>query len=350
MASIERVKRRVVRQAVVDNVDTIEGRLPHPRRDRGLQSLLTLARILFLVGLPATLVASSYVLSSVAEDWSQARWAAPGPGSLQTPVPTFASREMLPPAEGAVSFSTPRPIDPAVLPLAVRKIVLDPGHGGSSLGTVTPVGLVEKEVTLDIALRLRRLLKNAAYQVVLTREGDENLSLKERAEIANAARGDIFLSIHVNWIENQRVRGVETYYLGPTDDPYLTELAAQENQDSGYSLADLRGILERVYADVRQGESKELAKSAQQALHESMRRVNETVENRGVKTAPFGVLMRTEMPAILAEVSCMSNETEARLLMRPSYRQFLAEALFAGIHSYSQGLMSRMNRRSQIGG
>ncbi|MEE8137478.1 MAG: N-acetylmuramoyl-L-alanine amidase [Thermoanaerobaculia bacterium] len=344
MASIRRIKRRVVRQAVAENEDTLRGRLPRPREGRRLRAMFTLARLLFFVGLPAALFASSYVLSSVAEDWRETRRAAVSAGSRLPPAPLFSSREMRPPAEAELIFSAPEPIDPAVLPLEIHKIVLDPGHGGSSQGTVAPVGLVEKEITLDVALRLRRLLESASYEVVMTREDDETLPLSERAEIANEARGDIFLSIHVNWIENRRVRGVETYYLGPTDDPYLTALAAQENQDSGYSLADFRSILERVYADVRQGESRELARAVQQALYESQRKVNGSVENRGVKRAPFGVLTRTEMPAILTEVSCLSNDSEARLLMRPSYRQFIAEALFTGIQSYSRSLMSQTNQ------
>jgi N-acetylmuramoyl-L-alanine amidase len=346
MASKKRIKRRIVRQAVEDNVDAMQGRLPRSRRIRRLRRVFTTARIFFLIGLPAALFASSYVLSGVAEDWKESRQASAGRPSSPGPTPIFSSREMRPPAEADLVFSQPQPIDPAVLPLAVRTIVLDPGHGGASRGTEAPGGLVEKEVTLDIALRLGRLLTSASYDVVMTRQDDSALSLKERAEIANAASGDIFLSIHVNWIDNREIRGVETYYLGPTDDPYVTKLAAQENQDSGYSLADFRGILERVYADVRQGESRELAQSVQQSLHGMLRKVNENVENRGVKSAPFGVLTRTEMPAILAEVSCLSNEFEARLLMRPTYRQYIAEALFAGVQSYSQGLMNQM---SQIG-
>ncbi len=344
---MKRIKRRVVRQAVEENLDTMLGRPPRPRQGRRLRTLLSLARVSFLVGLPAALFASSYVLSGVAEEWTESRQSVAEASPRQPIAQLFASQDLVPPAESEMIFSTPEPLDPAVLPLSLRKIVLDPGHGGSSQGTVAPTGLIEKEIVLDIAVRLRRLLEGAAYEVVMTREGDEFLDLKKRAEIGNQAKGDIFLSIHVNWIENRGVRGVETYYLGPTDDPYLTALAAKENQDSGYSLADFRSILERVYADVRQGESRELARSVQAALYDSLRKVNETAKNRGVKTAPFGVLTRTEMPAILAEVSCLSNETEAHLLMRPSYRQFLAEALFAGIQSYSRGLM---RQTGQIGG
>jgi N-acetylmuramoyl-L-alanine amidase len=151
------------------------------------------------------------------------------------------------------------------------------------------------------------------------------------------------VSIHLNWIDTREVRGVETYYLGPTNDPYLTQLAANENMDSGYSMADFRNMLDRVYAGVRQAESRRLASTVQQSLYNSLRRVNPQLQDRGVKKAPFIVLVGTEMPAILAEVSCLSNEKEARLLMTPEYRQFIAEALFEGIDSYAQQVRGSEN-------
>ncbi|MFQ5349863.1 MAG: N-acetylmuramoyl-L-alanine amidase, partial [Thermoanaerobaculia bacterium] len=208
------------------------------------------------------------------------------------------------------------------------------------------LGLVEKEVTLDIAERLRGLLEAASYEVVMTREEDVGVSLEQRAEHANRESGDIFVSIHVNWFENRRARGVETYYLGPTDDPYLSELAAMENRESGLPLGDFRDMLERVYADVRQEESRRLASAVQRSLHRSLSSINPAIKDRGVKTAPFGVLVRTEMPAILAEVSCLSNEAEARRLVQPAYREYIAEAIFDGLRRYARGLNASDNQRS----
>ncbi len=338
MGNLHRIKKRMVRDAIAENILTLRNRRPDRRRDRGRRVALTVARVGFLLGLPAALFGSSYLLSNVADGWvARADLASASRLVRGLAASRLASREERP-LDPSLTFAAPKPIDSSVLPLALHKVVLDPGHGGPNRGTAAPQGVPEKELTLDIAVRLRRLLERDGFQVVMTREDDQALSLKERAEIANEARGDIFLSIHVNWISNRRVRGVETYYLGPTDDPYLTELAAQENRDSGYSLADFRDLLERVYADVRQEESRELAEAVQRGLHDSLRKINRGVENRGVKTAPFGVLTRTEMPAILAEVSCLSNDLEASLLVRPSYRQFLAEALFRGVQSYAQGL------------
>src|SRR4029077_4141136 len=140
----------------------------------------------------------------------------------------------------------PQPVDAAVFPLAVHKIVIDAGHGGASTGTRTPQGMLEKELTLDIADRLRRLLaEQQSFQVIMTRDRDRDVSLRQRGALANQAGADIFVSIHLNWIANRRSRGVETYYMGPTDDPYLTRLAAAENRESGYSLADMRRLLDR---------------------------------------------------------------------------------------------------------
>jgi N-acetylmuramoyl-L-alanine amidase len=161
------------------------------------------------------------------------------------------------------------------------------------------------------------------------------VALEKRGELAYMGGADIFVSIHVNWIENRRARGVETYFLGPTEDPYLTRLAADENRESGYSLADMRKLLDRIYADVRQEKSRKLAETMQASLFSSLRKVNPQLDNRGIKAAPFIVLLASEMPAVLAEVSCLSNDQEARMLAKPLYRQYIAEALAAGVRSYA---------------
>jgi N-acetylmuramoyl-L-alanine amidase len=280
----------------------------------------------------AALAGSTRLLSTLS--------AAVRPGSL--PAPPLSAPAPAP-SMGAIlagsanpSLPPATPIDSAVLPLAVRKIALDAGHGGDSHGTTTPLGLLEKDVTLDIARRLRSLLEERhAFEVVMTRRDDSAVSLADRAAIANRMGADVFVSVHVNWIENRAARGVETYYLGPTDDPFLSRLAAAENRDSGYSMADMRQLLDRIYAGVRQDKSRQLAEMVQGALFRSLGRVNSKIEDRGVKSAPFIVLLSTQMPAILAEVSCLSNAEEARLLSRPLYRQYIAEALASGLRAYA---------------
>jgi N-acetylmuramoyl-L-alanine amidase len=249
---------------------------------------------------------------------------------------TFPALEDIRSAEP--TFLAPAPIDLAVLPLEIRKIVVDPGHGGKDTGTSTPGGLAEKEVTLDIGLRLRYLLEQAAFEVVMTRDKDEAVPLRQRTALANAQGADLFVSIHLNWIDGGQVRGMETYYLGSTEDPGLLQLAARENRDSGYALADFRKLLDHIYLSVRRDESRRLAESVQRTLVTSLRQKHPTLVNRGVKTAPFAVLIGTEMPAILAEVACLSHPEEARLLATPQYRQDIAQALWQGIRAYAQAL------------
>jgi N-acetylmuramoyl-L-alanine amidase len=228
------------------------------------------------------------------------------------------------------------PIDVASLNLSVRRVILDAGHGGSDPGTVSGE-LLEKNITLDINSRLERMLRQAGFDVEVTRREDRTVPLRARAEIANDSSGDVFVSIHVNSIRGSHaIRGIETYYLGPTDDPVLNELAASENRGSGYTLADYRRLLEGIYADVRQDESRALAESIQKSLHGDLVSVNPYLEDWGVRKAPFVVLVATEMPAILAEVACLSNKEEAKLLATDEYRQRIADALFKGIVAYAQ--------------
>ncbi|HZF10928.1 MAG TPA: N-acetylmuramoyl-L-alanine amidase [Thermoanaerobaculia bacterium] len=325
----DRLKRRLLSELVRENVDLIEGgpvrqlhRLRHQARAR------LVARFCALALLPLGLLGSSRLLSTLAAERSAAPIASARVRTARVSPP--ARPEITP-----LRLPEARSVDAALFPLAVRKVMLDPGHGGASVGTGTPQGLIEKNLTLDIALRLRQILTARSFTVLLTREEDRPIDLVDRAALANRAETDIFVSIHLNWIGDRKARGVETYFLGPTDDPYLTQLAAAENRDSGYAMADLRRILDGIYAGVREDNSRRLALSVQAALFRSLHKVTPELSDRGVKAAPFIVLLSTEMPAILAEVSCLSNEEEARQLARPEYRQHIAEALADGIGAYA---------------
>ena len=214
-------------------------------------------------------------------------------------------------------------------------MILDAGHGGENLGTASASGLLEKTVTLDLAERARRLLVEQGFEVVLTRAGDDTLSVKQRATTANQKRGDIFVSIHLNSFEPASARGIETFYLGPSEHPEHDAVAATENQNSGYSLADMRRLLDGIYVDARRDESKRLAQSVQDAVMGRMRQIDPAMDDRGVKTAPFVVLVATDMPAILAEVSCLSDPGEAERLGTAAHRQTIAEALVGGIQAFS---------------
>jgi N-acetylmuramoyl-L-alanine amidase len=340
MSNVNRLKRQMLRDLVRENVDLIEGQ--PPRRERRGTGLRLTARVFAVVLLPVALLGSSRLISSFERP-------ALSPGGGRTavkPVPSVRRAVTTQAAEAASRFAAPtEPVDAAVFPLAVRKVAIDAGHGGKSVGThTTPLGLVEKDITLDVAARLRKLLEADHFQVLMTRDHDEAVPLEKRGELANKGSADIFVSIHVNWIENRKARGVETYFLGATEDPALTRLAADENRDSGYSMTDMRKLLDRIYQDVRHEKSRKLAETVQASLYRSLRKSNPGLEDRGVKAAPFIVLLSTEMPAILAEVSCLSNQQEAELLAKPLYRQYIAEALAAGVRSYADTVEERPDR------
>jgi N-acetylmuramoyl-L-alanine amidase len=316
------LKRRLLAGAIADNVRAIENR-PAGKLYRSKPFPWLLFAALVAVSLAAALVT---VPKLAIGPFGEAR-----PGSV---VATVHSDET--PGTRAGSAGAPVRVDGRVFPVRVERIVLDPGHGGGDEGSKPPGGIAEKEITLDIARRLRERLARAGFETTLTRETDERVVLRERARLANERRADLFVSIHVNWLEDGRDnRGIETYFLGPSDDPFVSRLASAENLESGYSLADVKRLLESVYSDFRQDQSRALAASVQRRLVRSVRELSPAVADRGVRSAPFLVLVTTEMPAILAEVSSLSNEEEARRLADAAYRDRLAQALFEGIQAYS---------------
>jgi N-acetylmuramoyl-L-alanine amidase len=321
---IHRVKRQLLRQAVAENLDTIRGLPPRAVRPlrRGARVWLHRAPLL-LVSL--ALVGSTFLTHGGAP-------AAPPPMPRPRPV-VVTQRPVL---QAAITSDPLVAMSTSVFPLSVHRVVIDAGHGGNDPGASAASKLTEKAVTLDVANRLRDLLRKSGFDVVVTRRDDRLVALRDRATIANTSNGDIFVSIHVNSLATGREsHGIETYYLGPTNDPTLTRLAADENRTSGYSVADLRKLLDGVYADVRRDESHRLAAAIQQQLFTGLRSVDPGLKDWGVKRAPFIVLVATGMPAILAEVGCLSNDREAAMLGRPEYRQQIAQALFHGIHAYA---------------
>ncbi|MCZ6725931.1 MAG: N-acetylmuramoyl-L-alanine amidase [Acidobacteria bacterium] len=333
------MRRRLLKQAVEDNYATIFGSPAPAVRHRKIWRRLS--RLGAWTGALAVLSAATFVLAT---------------RGLSRPTVAVAERPVLAVPPPPVRPSTARavvgppsfdldsasPMDRSVLPFSVRRIVIDAGHGGEHRGTASSRGVEEKMITLDMAERLAELLAANGFEPLLTRTGDETLSLVERGSLANEQEGDVFVSIHVNWFAEADVRAVETFYLGPTQDAELQRLAARENLDSGIPLGEFRQALERVYADVRREESRQLARAVHHELIKSLQTVNPGVEDRGVKSAPFGVLIRTRMPAILTEVGCLSNDQEARLLESADYRQFLAQAIFEGIRSYALELNPKL--------
>jgi N-acetylmuramoyl-L-alanine amidase len=321
---IDRVKRQLLREAVADNLDTIRGLPP--------RSLRTSRRIGHIFLRRAPLVIIPLMLASFAFLSNTGITSTRKPVTVAPPSPVRHIEASVTPM---LMTDTLEPVSASAFPLSVRRVVLDAGHGGTDPGASSISNVSEKEITLDIEKRLGTLLRQNGFEVISTRENDRLIPLRERARLANGSHSDIFVSIHVNSIPHPDNHGVETYYLGPTNDPTLTKLAATENLTSGYALADLRKLLDGVYADVRRDESQRLATAVQLQLFSGLRGVDPGLENWGVKRAPFIVLVATEMPAILAEVGCLSNEREAEMLRSGAYRQQIAQALFHGIHAYA---------------
>jgi N-acetylmuramoyl-L-alanine amidase len=328
-ADLDATKLRLVREVIQDN---IRGGLPGGRKVEAAPRF-----ILPMLMTTAFMIASLVYLSvpSAVDPRVGVAAASPSRASAAEPSVGSAGAGM---REGDVLSAAPRRLSRSVLPLSVRKIVLDAGHGGAQAGAISDSGVSEKEITLDIAFRLRRLLEDAQFEVLMTREADATLSLERRVAFANDSRADLFVSIHVNWIPRPQIRPLETYFAGPTDDPAALRLASVENRDAGYSLAAYRQLLEKVYIDARRDESHALARSLNAALYRSLSEANPELENRGVKTAPFAVLVGTQMPAVLVEVSCLSNEADVRLLTMADYRDRIAMALLRGIRAYASDL------------
>ena len=228
------------------------------------------------------------------------------------------------------------------LGLKISRIAIDPGHGGSDTGAMGPHGLMEKNLCLDVALRLGRLIQQdiPGAEVIYTRTTDKFVSLEDRTAIANRAHADLFISIHANSSDSPSARGVETYYLSLLASPDSMRLAARENALAQSSLHDLPELVQMIARNAKIAESKVLAHDIQSALATRLELVSRGETNRGVKRAPFVVLTGANMPAVLSEISFISNASDESLLLESSQRQRVAESLYRGIAAYLDGLNS----------
>ena len=225
------------------------------------------------------------------------------------------------------------------LGLKIGKIVIDPGHGGHDTGTIGPHGLEEKDLVLDVALRLGNLLQQRlGADVVYTRHDDTFVPLETRTAIANQARADLFISVHANSSHNPEARGVETYYLNFTTSRDALEVAARENAVSDQSVYQLQQLVKTIALQEKIEESREFAADVQHALYSGLAPQSPGLQNRGVKKAPFVVLIGAKMPSILAEISFVSNPRDERKLRSPAYRERIAQALYRGVAQYVSGL------------
>ncbi|HET9101582.1 MAG TPA: N-acetylmuramoyl-L-alanine amidase [Acidobacteriaceae bacterium] len=243
------------------------------------------------------------------------------------------------PSYGGEPTPTMQPSMARVLGLRVRRIVIDAGHGGHDSGTIGPGGIEEKDIALHVALRLGHLLQQRlGADVIYTRRTDRFVPLEQRTAIANAAHADLFLSIHANSSSDPEVRGVETYFLNFTASPDAMAVAGRENADSNRSVYDLSDLVRKIALTDKIDESREFAGDVQQQLYSGLVFGNPGLKNRGVKQAPFVVLIGAQMPSILAEISFLTNPEDADELSRPRYRERLAEALYRGVAEYVDGM------------
>jgi N-acetylmuramoyl-L-alanine amidase len=226
-----------------------------------------------------------------------------------------------------------------MLGLSARTIVIDPGHGGHDPGTMDKNGLREKDVVLDIARRVRKLLEEDGFEVVMTRDRDVFIPLEERTAIANSKKADLFVSIHVNAARNPHPRGTETYYLNLATTPDAEEVAARENAVTTRRIGELESILQKVMNNNRIIESRELAGRVQNSMSSTLYASTTDDRNRGVKTAPFYVLLGAQMPSVLVEVAYLTNRKDAALLADATFRQQAAESIAKGIGVYQESLV-----------
>lgn len=242
----------------------------------------------------------------------------------------------------ASSMGAPGRVSPTLtraLGLKIRRIVIDPGHGGKDTGTIGPTGLEEKNLVLDVALRLRRLIKRRmGCQVIMTRSTDVFVPLEERTAIANEYGADLFISIHANSSHDPAARGVEVYYLNFTSDPEALQVAARENSSSTESVYQLQSLIKKIVLTEKIDESRRFASVVDTQLVGHLDAMGDPQRNRGVKKAPFVVLIGANMPSILAEISFVSNPHDERMLRRGSYREKIAVGLYDGIARYAASL------------
>jgi len=296
-----------------------------------------------LTAAPPPVITASRVVPPVAPVPQVKQAAAPEfhGAPAKEPLPSTPAPKVLPPAVPAANsngkFSLSRQLG-----LGVSRVVIDAGHGGHDPGA-HGAGIDESELTLDVALRVQKLLeKQDGIEVVMTRDTDVFIPLDERTAIANRADADLFLSIHANASRNSQAHGIETYFLNFAMNPEAEAVAARENASSGITMHALPDIVKTIALNNKINESRDFAETVQKSMVKRLGTRNRTLKDLGVKQAPFVVLIGAGMPSVLAEISFVTNKQEGALLKTNAYRQQIAQALFDAIVDYQKGL-KRMN-------
>lgn len=258
-------------------------------------------------------------------------------GPIQDSEPGFnemAGSGINPSQYNAFLIKLPIPLR-KIFNLKVKRILIDPGHGGEDPGTSGKLGTKEKHITLDIAMKLRdRLNRHPGYQILMTREKDITLSLNDRIDIAKSCGADLFISIHINYIPDRPINTIETFYFGPHRDKSSLLLAEKENKGTEYTLNDFKGIIRNIEDTLKTQESRSLAYFIQRSLYRNISRENKDIKNFGIKTAPFIVLLGVDIPSVLTEVTCLSDIEEEKKLNTGYYRRKIAHYLEQGIVNY----------------
>ncbi len=223
--------------------------------------------------------------------------------------------------------------------LGVRRIMIDPGHGGEDPGALGPNGLKEKDVVLKLAHLLgKKLEERLGVEVLFTRNKDVFVPLTKRPALANSQKADLFISLHLNASPDPKAKGIEVYYLNFTTDPEAMRVAALENRANTQGISDLQDLVKAVLANTKLNESRELASKVQRELVRYLSKFYPDIEDRGVKYAPFLVLVGTRMPAILVEADFITNPVIAKRLTEEEYLEKIAEGIARGIEAYIQSL------------
>jgi N-acetylmuramoyl-L-alanine amidase len=225
------------------------------------------------------------------------------------------------------------------LGLKINRVVIDPGHGGHDQGTGGAKGLLEKELVLDVAQRVGQLVQDRmGAEVIYTRTDDTYIPLEGRTALANEKKADLFLSIHANSSPMAQIAGVETFYLNINGSKDAMDVAARENASAQKSIFELQDLIRKITLHDKSEESHEFAKRVQASLYSLSNKNFPASKDRGVKSAPFVVLIGANMPSVLAEIGFVSNSREELLLKKPDYRQKVAEAIYKGMEKYTDGL------------
>jgi N-acetylmuramoyl-L-alanine amidase len=275
----------------------------------------------------------------------------PSAPAAKKPVPEPAPKPAGPPAgkqaESAPS-APPTPSQPTsdgkrtlarILGMKVAKIVIDPGHGGKDCGSIGWNGIMEKDVTLAIAKRLKtEIEQRLAVEVILTRDRDVFVPLEQRTAIANVEQADLFISLHSNSSKNDRVAGVESFYLGLTREPRAQMLAALENASAQQNLNELEDVIKKITMYEKMNESKDFALKVHRKLFQTLRNLEPSARDRGVKKAPFVVLIGADVPSILLEIGFISNKKEAEIISNDATQGKVAAGISQGVEDYLAGL------------